>query len=84
MANVYKNVYPVFIEEKDKLEDRVVNVKRQARGPTLQTHLALTGAILGLAVFASNLLLPSEPRQQLEDHPMCGITTGGKVGGEDI
>ena len=76
-----ENFYPVFSEEKDKLEERVNGVKRQGRGPTVQAQLALTGALLGLGVFASFLL---QPRQQLEDHPMCGLTTGGKVGGEDI
>ena len=84
MANVYENFYPVFNKEKDKLEDRVNGVKRQDRGPTLQAHLAVVGVLLGLGVFASNILQPPEPRQQLEDHPMCGLTTGGKVGGEDI
>ena len=81
MANVYEDFYPVFNEEKDNLDDRLVNVKRQDRGPTVQAQLAVVGVLLGLGLFASNILQPPEPRQQLEDHPMCGVTTGGKVGG---
>ena len=38
----------------------------------------VVAALLGLG--ASRLLIGlSKPRQILEDHPMCGITTGGQV-----
>ena len=72
--------YSLFTEEKEKLDKVVGN--RQDGPPALsfQTPLTVAAALLGLGL-GSLLLDTSAPGQQLlQDHPMCGITTGGQVG----
>ena len=47
---------------------------------TYMVPLTVLGAVLG-GLGVSNLLQRAlQPRQQLQDHPMCGLTTGGQVG----
>ena len=52
-----------------------VNVDRQSiAGPGLSEVVLLLGALGSLVVIAFLI-----PRPQLESHPRCGLTTGGKV-----
>ena len=60
--------------------DKVI-AGRQDGPPALsfQTPLTVAAALLGLGL-GSLLLETSAPKQKLQDHDMCGITTGGQVG----
>ena len=65
-ANVHSDV-------EDRLE---LNVDRQTVvGPGLLD----LGQALGLALLVGAVLILVLPQQQLQSHPRCGITTGGKV-----
>ena len=70
-----------FVQEEKKRLDEILSGRQDAPpSPRLQLQLPLTvlGALLGLGV--STLFLQSAtPAQRLQDHPMCGITTGGQV-----
>ena len=77
MTNIYKYFFSLFNHEKERL-DRKISVRQDVPKPAFQTLVVVVAALLGLGV--SRLLLGSStPRQILEDHPMCGITTGGQV-----
>ena len=75
----YKNFFSLFTQEKERL-DKVI-AGRQDGPPALsfQTPLTVAAALLGLGL-GSLLLETSAPKQKLQDHDMCGITTGGQVG----
>ena len=78
MSHIYKHFYSLFNQEKKKL-DRIISPRQDAPpASAFQTPLAVGAALLGLGV-SSLLLGASAPRENLEDHPMCGITTGGQV-----
>ena len=83
MSNIYKHFYSLFHQEKEKL-DRIISQRQDdPRAPAFQTPLAVGAALLGLGV-SSLLLGASAPREKLEDHPMCGITTGGQVSRREL
>ena len=53
---------------------------RQGDEPDRVDIPLVVGASLA-GVFLSSLLVSNlQPRPKLENHPMCGITTGGRVG----
>ena len=77
MTNIYKHFFSLFNHEKERL-DRKISVRQDVPEPAFRISVVVVAALLGLGV--SRLLLGSStPRQILEDHPMCGITTGGQV-----
>ena len=47
---------------------------------TYMFPLTVVGAVLGGVGVGSLLVQTLQSKQQLQDHPMCGITTGGQVG----
>ena len=80
MRDIYKQFYSLFKQEKSKLDQRIITGRQDVPpAPALQTPVVVAATLLGLGV--SNLLLGTQQtRQKLENHPMCGITTGGQVG----
>jgi hypothetical protein len=78
MTNIYRHFYTLFNQEKAKLEQRIAARQDDSPAPALQTPLVVAAALLGLGV-SSLLIGSSEPREKMEDHPMCGIPTGGQV-----
>ena len=68
-----------FVQEEKKRLDEILSGRQDAPpSPRLQAPLTVVVALLGLGV--STLFLQSAtPAQRLQDHPMCGITTGGQV-----
>ena len=84
MGDIYRHFYSLFKQEKAKLDQIISGRQDDPPAPVLQTPLVVGAALLGLGV-SSLLLAEPQQRQKLEDHPMCGITTGGQVGvGGDI
>ena len=54
-----------------------IMMARQEDRPVVKTPLVVTAALLGVGV--RSIFSSALPRKQLTSHPMCGITTGGKV-----
>ena len=77
MPNLFRDFFGILNEEKERL-DQLVN-RRQGFAPLApQSPLVVAAAaILGLG--ASSLLLQNVEKEQLSDHPLCGIPTGGQV-----
>ena len=70
--------FSLLREEKQNLEKKLAVRQDGPQGSSLQVPLTVLGTLLGLGV--SRLLsLSSTPPQLLQDHPQCGITTGGQV-----
>ena len=75
---ITNNFFSFFKEEKKRLDEILSGRQDAPSPPSLQVPLTVVGALLGLGV--STLFLQSAtPAQRLQDHPMCGITTGGQV-----
>ena len=76
VAALHQALYPVLEEETDRM-DRIL--PKQKDRMSVNIPLVFTAALLGVGV--SNLLLSVVPsnKKQLQSHPMCGTTTGGKV-----
>ena len=72
------NFFSLFQAEKARLDNVLAGRQDGPLGPALQVPLTVVGALLGLGV-GSLLVQPGPEIQRLEDHPMCGITTGGQV-----
>ena len=74
-----KDLFSLFQKEKDRLDNIQAGRQDGPRATGLQVPLTVVGALLGLGM--SRLLLQHLPQEEqlLEDHPMCGITTGGQV-----
>ena len=59
-------------------EDRLeLNVDRQTVAQSRPLDLRL---VVGVALVFGAVLILALPQQRLQNHPRCGITTGGKVG----
>jgi len=78
MADIYRHLYSLFNQEKAKLDQGFTKRQDDSPGLVLQIPIVVGAALLGLGV-SSFLLGLQQPRQKLEDHPMCGITTGGQA-----
>ena len=84
MTSLYNHLYSVISQEAIQLPPPVPGVQaRQADSAADQTQLQQTSlgivlALLTIVTFQLGTLLFTKPR--LENHAMCGITTGGQVG----
>ena len=74
-----QNFFPLFQQEKKSLDRKLAgrqdDVNRRVASIIPMTVL---GALLGFGV-GQLLIQSTQPPQLLQDHPMCGITTGGQV-----
>ena len=78
MSNIYEELISGFHEERERL-DLLIKSRQDIIAPVIpQAPLVVAAAaILGLG--ASSLLLQETQLEELSDHPLCGIPTGGKV-----
>ena len=68
-VNVEKNHKDFLVNKQDIASSRIYP----------QAPLVMTAAALILGLGTPRLMF--DQREQLEDHPMCGVPTGGKVNG---
>ena len=66
------------IQHARDVQESVLRGRQDSNQVPSLVPLTVVGAVLGGV--GSLLLQGLQPRQQLQDHPMCGITTGGQVG----
>ena len=87
MTSLYNHLYSVISQEAViQLPPPVPGVQaRQADSAADQTQLQQTSlgivlALLTIVTFQLGTLLFTNTKPRLENHAMCGITTGGQVG----
>ena len=64
------------LEEKARMDDR----KDGRQSPRLNIPLVVGAALIGGVASLINTAPTPHPLPLLQNHPMCGVTTGGKVG----
>ena len=70
-----KKIYAELIQQ-DRSIKTDISPRQQRRSPDLTLLFSLTFLTAVVTILIANSLT----QQKLEDHPMCGVTTGGKVG----
>ena len=78
MADLLNNVNFLHEQEKSRLDQIIAGRQEDRPRPVVHALLVIGAALLGLGV-SSLLQTPAKPRQELQNHPRCGITTGGAV-----
>ena len=76
----HHNLFSVLKEEKKKLSQKITGKQDEGPRPGLINQHVIGAGLLGLGVslfLASAFLFLT--RNELQDHPQCGIVTDGKV-----
>ena len=68
------------LEEKARMD----NNEDSRQSPRLNIPLVVGAALIGGVTSLINTLPTPKPLPLLQNHPMCGVTTGGKVGEQSI
>ena len=78
MTELFPHIYYLVTQEKDRQDPDIRN-KPNNTSLLQRTPLVLGAALLGLGLSSLLLETTGPARPKLDNHPLCGITTGGQV-----
>ena len=75
---LYRTVFPLLEQEKDKLTRRITNRQDDVTRTVVSYQQLIVASLLG---FALSFLLVAAllPKKELKDHPQCGVIKDGQV-----
>ena len=75
-----QDLHHVLEEEKARMDNR----EDGRQSPRINIPLLVGAALIGGVTSLINTVPTPHPQPLLQNHPMCGVTTGGKVGQQNI